>query len=145
MAVKKKGPGSVEVKQGVVFRNLLNSTKHKSAVQARIDAGYSKSYANSGQMKETKAWKRLVEKHLSDKFLMKRHEELLNKKEVLVRGPHNEVVETGELDANAVKAGLDMAYKIKGSYQKDNEQKKSDIIIVTEEKIQQIGKALDNV
>ncbi len=39
--------------------------------QAMIDVGYSKSYANSGQLKRTGSWQRLMKKYLPDKKLVK--------------------------------------------------------------------------
>lgn len=57
---------------------------------------------------------------IPDKLLVKKHLELLNKQEVITKNNVTtgevDVIPTGEIDAQAVKAGLDMAYKIKGSY-----------------------------
>jgi len=56
---------------------------------------------------------------LDDKSLLGKHLELLNKKEVIVRYNKNgevDIIQTGEIDVNAVSKALDMAYKIKGYY-----------------------------
>lgn len=57
---------------------------------------------------------------LPNDLLAEKHLELLNKKEVLIRNNVTsgeiEVVPTGEIDVQAVSKGLEMAYKIKGSY-----------------------------
>ena len=42
-----------------------------SMKQAMKDLGYSESYAHSGQMKKTDTWKRLMEKYLPDRKLVK--------------------------------------------------------------------------
>lgn len=47
----------------------------------------------------------IIEETLGDDLLAEKHLALLNKRDVL-----------GEIDTIAVKAGLDMAYKIKGTY-----------------------------
>lgn len=51
---------------------------------------------------------------LPDDLLAQRHLELLNKREV-IRTPQGDMV-TDQPDTQAVKAALDMAYKIKGTY-----------------------------
>jgi len=60
----------------------------------------------------------LDEAGMTDDKLAEKHTELLNKREVIVvhegRESHAEV--TDQPDTQAVKAGLDMAYKIKGHY-----------------------------
>ena len=69
---------------------------------------------------------------LDDKTLIKKHTELLNKKEVITRNNVTtgliETIPTGEIDVSAVKAGLDMAYKLKGHYDnKDTDNPKGKI------------------
>ena len=81
---------------------------------------YSKEYARNGNITETDSWQELMDKHIPDSLLAKRHKELLNKREVVKEFSH----EQGEYlqkvidqpDTNAVKAGLDMGYKLKGKY-----------------------------
>ncbi len=64
-----------------------------------------------------------ITEKLNDKMLAEKHLMLLNKEEVIVRNNVStkkiEVIPTGQMDVQAVKAGLDMAYKIKGKYKTD--------------------------
>ncbi len=64
-----------------------------------------------------------IEAALSDELLAAKHLALLNKNEVKRTFDHDVgewiEVETGQIDANAVSKGLDMAYKIKGRYAPD--------------------------
>ena len=61
-----------------------------------------------------------MEEYLPDETLAKIHEQLLTKQDVIVRNNPTtgkmEVIATGQIDVQAVKAALDMAYKLKGSY-----------------------------
>ncbi len=82
---------------------LRDSTSRKDAL---LKAGYSESYANTGQITYTKGWQEVLEKALPDELLAKRHRELLNKREE----------KRDEPETQAVTKGLDMAYKLKGSY-----------------------------
>lgn len=89
--------------------------------KALKDLGYSENYQKSpDKFRKTKSWQELMNQDLPDDLLAKKHRELLNKKEVVTRNNNEtkqiDVVETGQLDANAVRAGLDMAYKLKGHY-----------------------------
>ena len=57
---------------------------------------------------------------IPDKLLIKKHLALLNKEEVVTKNNMStgevDIIKTGQIDPQAVKAGLDMAYKIKGTY-----------------------------
>lgn len=57
---------------------------------------------------------------IPDELLEEKHLALLRKEEVIVKNNNKsgeiEVIPTGQIDTQAVKAGLDMAYKIKGMY-----------------------------
>ena len=57
---------------------------------------------------------------LSDDLIKEKHLALLNKQEVIVRNNVTtgqlEVIPTGQIDVQAVKAGLDMAFKVRGDY-----------------------------
>lgn len=60
---------------------------------------------------------------IPDDLLIKKHIQLLNKEEVVTKNNMTtgevDVKKTGQIDAQAVKAGLDMAYKLKGAYAAD--------------------------
>jgi phage terminase small subunit len=60
---------------------------------------------------------------IPDSLLVEKHLALLNKQEVVTKNNMTtgevDVKKTGQIDAQAVKAGLDMAYKLKGAYAAD--------------------------
>ena len=57
---------------------------------------------------------------IPDDLLIEKHKALLNKEEVITKNNMTtgeiEVIPTGQIDTQAVAKGLDMAYKLKGSY-----------------------------
>lgn len=66
-----------------------------------------------------------IAERLPDDLLEERHLELLNKKETIRRrdSEGNETIEeTNQIDVQAVTKGLDMAYKLKGSYAPEKSQ-----------------------
>lgn len=92
--------------------------------KAMEDVGYSSNTAHTPQkLTESKGWKELMDEYLPDSLLVSKHNALLNKKEKLLRNNMStkkvEVVDTGQIDTQAVSKGLDMAYKLKGSYEPD--------------------------
>lgn len=67
-----------------------------------------------------RTYKELLAELLPDRLLAEKHLELLTspkKTRTYIKGDLSEEIE--ELDTNAVKAGLDMAYKLKGEYSPD--------------------------
>lgn len=86
--------------------------------QAMRKVGYSKITSKTPQrLTNSKGWEELMEQHLPDKLLAAKHKELLmvpKKVRTFIKGDLS--TEYEELDSNAVKAGLDMAYKLKGKY-----------------------------
>ena len=87
---------------------------------AMQEVGYTKDYAEAGHITDTDSWQRLMDEYLPDELLAEKHKELLNKREIKRTFQH-EVgewvdVETNQPDTQAVKAGLDMGYKLKGKY-----------------------------
>lgn len=113
----KKNKVSPNFKQRKVFEKVL--LEGKSVGKAMREVGYSVATSvNPGvNMTNTKGWEILMEQYLPDKLLMKKHRELLNvpmRKRTYKKGDIIEEIE--ELDTNAVKSGLDMAYKLKGKY-----------------------------
>ncbi len=69
----------------------------------------------------TKSWQALMEEHMPQSLLAKRHEELLNKRDTSLvhygRGKNArvELIDRGP-DVTAVKGALEMAYKLRGSF-----------------------------
>lgn len=70
---------------------------------------------------KTKSWRALLDEHMSEDFLAKRHQELLNKREGdyihVGRGKNRRVefLDKGP-DTTAVSRGLEMAYKLRGAF-----------------------------
>lgn len=92
------------LKQKLALKNAVENGGNMS--KAMRDAGYSANTAKTPQkLTESKAWTELVEEFLPDSLLTEKHLGLLNA-----------VKENGEIDTSAVKAGLEMAYKIKGRF-----------------------------
>lgn len=91
------------IKQKMAFKKVLAGT---TLTKAMKEAKYSTTTSNTtGKLTRSKGWKELIDRHLSDSLLIKKHRELLDKREA-----------NGEIDVQAVTKGLDMAYKLKGSY-----------------------------
>lgn len=92
------------LKQKLALKNVVENGGNVSL--AMRDAGYSPNTAKTPQkLTSSKAWEELMEEYLPDTLLAERHSALLNKK-----------TENGEPDTVAVKAALEMAYKLKGAF-----------------------------
>jgi len=99
-----------------------------NATQAIKDSKYKAKNDNSAgvlghkQLRKVKIKKAIksIADSIPDELLIEKHLALLNKQEVVtknnVTSGEVDVIPTGEIDANAVKSGLDMAYKLKSSY-----------------------------
>lgn len=106
------------------FKAYTDNPRNKG--KALLEAGYSVRTAEKPKtVIESKGWQELMDKYLPDKLLNLRHKQLLNKKEILLKANKDtgkvEAVKGG-IDTNAVKAGLDMAYKLKGKYAPEKRQ-----------------------
>lgn len=89
--------------------------KTRTEAEALIQANYSPSYAKSGLIKYTKGWKKLMNDYLPDELVVQRHQELINKREVIKKfNGEGELID--QPDTQAVSKGVDMAYKLKGHY-----------------------------
>lgn len=79
---------------------------HGNISKSMLEVGYSPNTAKKPQnLTESKGFQQLMEEAgLTDEFLLQKHLELLNAK----RGKN--------IDPMAVKAGLEMGYKLKGSF-----------------------------
>ena len=77
----KKKVSVVAIKHKAVLDNLTRKNKgktgKKSMTQAMIDAGYSKNYADSGDIKKTKSWDRLMDEYLPDSLIAETHHGLM--------------------------------------------------------------------
>ncbi len=139
---KRKAPSA---RQLAAFEKIvIGKAPNKGKVLREV--GYSEEVANHPQkVTESRAWDDLMEQYLPDSLLAKKHNELLKaKKKTSIRIDDNIITSTEELDVQAVKAGLDMAYKLKGKYEKDNKQKQPNTIVNVALQ-EQINKALDEM
>lgn len=113
------------------MKNVKTSERQKKAIQNYIenggnaskamrDAGYSQgTIENPSNLTRSDAFRAVVSQ-IPPELLLEKHLALLNKEEVFQRrDPETgemDYVPTGQIDANAVAKGLDMAYKITGAY-----------------------------
>lgn len=128
---------------------VANGGKRRSLAQAMRDAGYSESYARNPQkIKKTEAWKEYLDEFIPDEKIALVHLSLLEaqricriafpvcltnndieniisssgRKVVTIRRYRNRVsVAFSEPDVLAQIKALDLAYKIKGSYGKEDD------------------------
>ena len=93
---------------------------HGNVSKSMREVGYTEKTAkNPKNLTDSKGWQELLDEFIPDSLLAERHKELLNKREVVQIG-HGEGTEYELLDqpdTQAVKAGLDMGYKLKGKYE----------------------------
>lgn len=118
MPTKKEKPTSaVKIRQKKLLKKILETTgKPVSVSQSMKEVGYGKGYAKNPQLlTKTKSWQDLMEEYLPDDLILESHNKLLKKTKVIY-SITGDVIETDEIDPNAVSKGVDMAYKIKGKY-----------------------------
>lgn len=103
------------VKQKLVAQKVA---KGSSVSKAMREVGYSETTASHpSKVTRAKGFKELMEKYLPDKLLMEKHQELLTVPKKVRKFMKGELeYEYEEVDSNAIGKGLDMAYKLKGSY-----------------------------
>lgn len=93
-----------KISKEIIAANIASETLEKPYIQDAI-----KSIAES----------------IPNELIIKKHLALLNKKEYITKNNittgNIDVISTGEIDTQAVKAGLDMAYKLKGFYSAEKE------------------------
>lgn len=102
------------VKQKLVAQKVSKGMSIKGAM---LEAGYSPACARTSKVTKMKGFKELMEKYIPDSLLMEKHQELLmvpRIKRVYLKGDLQSEIE--EVDSQAIGKGLDMAYKLKGSY-----------------------------
>lgn len=106
-------------KQKRAIDNLVENGGNVS--KAMKDAGYSEATAKTPQkLTESKAFQDIYEQYIPNELLLEKHKALLEKVEVVTKNNVStgevDVIPTGQIDTQAVKAGLDMAYKVRGMY-----------------------------
>src|SRR3990167_8149103 len=98
------------LKQKVAYKKTIEN--NGSVSKAMRETGYSLNTAKNPQsLTESKGWKELMNTYLPDELLGKKHRQLLNKVD---KG-------TKEPETQAVSKALDMAYKLKDRYPKNND------------------------
>lgn len=150
----------------------LLAEKGRTKGQAMLEAGYSEVVAASPtKVTESLGWKQLLDEYLPEDELAKHHKQLLNltkiehmvfpmattddeiKELIRLQGCEVKKIQHGDTathvwyflpDANAKKNALEMAYKMRGSFEKDNQQKKPTVIVNTE-KAAEIRRALEQL
>ena len=128
---KKKAPKKFKVnlkgvqatKQKTVLHRYLGMVENGVKKGSLVKAGkgvYSEAYLKSGKLQKTETWKALTDKFMPDELLAEKNRQLLEKEEIIfkenIRG-EIEAIHTGEIDVQSVKAGLDLAYRVKGKNQ----------------------------
>ena len=131
----------------------MATLKQKKAVQkvaenggnvskGMIAAGYSPATAKTPQkLTESKGWLELMERYLPDETLAEKHLELLNKREVVKTFVDGEAEYEfiDQPDTAAVSKALDMAYKLKGSYAPEKQDRKLSFEALTPEQQQALN------
>lgn len=104
----------------------LRSDTPPTKSEILLESGYKPSIAEKPAIVfDSKGFKDELAKLIPDDLLVKRHLELLNKREVVKTFSHEtgetEIEITDQPDTQAVSKALDMAYKLKGSYAKETD------------------------
>ena len=110
---------------------IKNIGKYRTDAETLEKADYSPSYAKSGLIKRTQGWNELMDKYLPDKDLAKVHKEGLQAGKHIFKNNN----ETGEIEDLGIEPDysvrhkyLESGYKLKGSYEAD-EQKSINILM----------------
>ena len=131
------------IKEQKFVKNYIKNDGNgvKTALEVYDTEDYNTAGAIASENLKKPKIQKAIQDALPDELLAQKHLELLNKKEV--RQKNNvttgeiEIVETGEIDVQAVSKALDMAYKLKGSYapeKRDIKAEVSDNFLTQEEK-----------
>jgi len=102
-----------------VFDKIVENKGNVS--KSMREVGYSPATAKNPKMLlNSTGFMELLQQDVPDWLLTKKLKQLVNKKETVVKNNMTtgeiDVIPTGEIDTQAVRAGLDMAFKLKGSY-----------------------------
>ena len=123
---------TVRPKHREVLKNMSNNVVTRQ--DAMLQEGYSEVYAKNGHIAETDSWQELMRTYLPDELLAKRHKELLNKRELVKIFNHTTGEYEKELydspDTQAVSKGLELGYRIKGKFPKEDSVNNTLIVIV---------------
>jgi hypothetical protein len=122
-----RGPGTThkpKILQShrMVFENYKNQGFRNLKKAIRTTGVFSESLADHPSvLTSTKSWKLIMQEYMPEEHLALRHSELLDKRDY--RTVKNTDGTTYEVDngpeTNAVSKGLELAYRLRGSFQKD--------------------------
>lgn len=97
----------------------------RSAMKAGYDEGYADRITGDIPQKVRKSLVEAMEaRGMTVDFLSQRHQELLNKREVIISGKEVKLTDQPHSD---VKGALDMAYKLRGDYSPEKHQHSGDL------------------
>lgn len=126
------------IKQRIAVEKLSeiirNSQGKKTITIGRIlrEAGYSESVCKAPQrVTQRKGWQELIKEYFPDDLLVKKHRELLNKKEIVTYKGTYKKTDQPHTD---VKYALEMLYKLKKKYD-EFVREPSEIDLMTDEEI----------
>ena len=101
-----------KVREKVVKGGKISVSKEMRGIYADSTA------KRPNKLTKSKGWEKLMNKYIPDELLAEKHKELLTVPKIIKTTKRGEYVDSEEsLDTNAIKAGLDMGYKLKGKYQ----------------------------
>lgn len=92
------------------LNEMLGKGEKATMTEAMIKNGYSRSYAESGQIRDKRTWQQLMEDYLPDSLLAKTHNDLLKADKVMVIKGEPILVPDNDVRNRAT----DMGYKVKG-------------------------------
>lgn len=120
------------IKHKIAFKEVVNGSTLTDAMKV---AKYSPSAVKrTNKLTRTKGWQELMEKELPDGLLAKKHRELLEVPRKIRHFKKGDLEsEYEELDSNAIKSGLDMAYKLKGKYAAEKHEVKQLVVEISKE------------
>lgn len=143
--LKKRRKDPTPMQREAFKRIVLENGRNKGKILKEV--GYSDAMATHPQkIIRSKGWNDLMEEFIPDDLLARKHNELLKAQKKITKMTKDGDVLTveEELDTQAVKAALDMGYKLKGKYKEHNEQKQP-IVNINIDRRKEIATALEDM
>lgn len=132
----------VTLNQKTVFKKVLKKVAkgEQVAITKEMRGVYSPATAKHPEkITKSKGWQELMDKHLPDTKLAQRHRELLDKREVF-KMYNGEGKLIDQPDTQAVSKALDMGYKLKNRYPREEDGGNKTLIInISGESAQRYG------
>lgn len=115
----------------LVFENYKNQGFRNLKKAIRTTGVFSESLADHPSvLTQTKSWQMIMQEYMPEEHLALRHSELLDKRDYrTVKNPDGttEEVDNGP-ETNAVSKGLELAYRLRGSFQKEEQKPPSTVM-----------------